>query len=310
MNPETNIHTPFGSNFPLEAVREIAVRYGAKSFVEWQPTDRSDNGYLLNPNDTPNQFGVATYETSNGFVLTHSIADFIPASVRNLQGLSGGGSPAFVNVLDISVPYFLPHVIVTPRIYEGFTRFLATKGLRSGPLVELEGGFSDFVYVTTAEGQELDAFVYLAPNIMEVLLTKGTRFTVEFVSDHIYVYYQDNQIHALKRGENSHFTPEIHEDFIRQGLAIADLLARAARPAKLPTDGVITAIPIPSFLSAFVITFWPVGLGIFFAMFFFVPGIHPIVPLVGWAFVLSVFARRYITEAMRYARYKTRFGSR
>ena len=228
---------PVGQNgFGLATMREIATRYNAVRFDEWLPTNVSDYGYLLNPQDTPNQFGVSYYDMGEGFSVTHSIADFIPVEVRASRNFNAATAIAgYTSVLDIAVPYNLPHAIVAPRVLRGiaglFNPVRHNPWGRSVSVVQLEGDFSSFVDAGVAKGEEAGAFLYLAPNIMELLLRRGLEFTVEFIGSHIYVYHTPGSVQVASGGGNMKMSPEEHEYILREGLAIAHALVRAARPA-------------------------------------------------------------------------------
>lgn len=334
---------PRGPDFTMETMRAIAQRHGAISFTEHIQTDASDVGYLVNPADTPNQFGVSTYQTAAGFIVTHSISDYVPEKMRKMYTRYATQStptsaqlapmvPAYVEVLDITVPYQLPHVIVLPRLYMGFARFMQPKNplwnKKEATPVELEGDFSEFVAAFTPKGEEIDAFVYLAPNLMELVLRRGTNFIIEFTGNHVYVYYRQSDMGKVdtSAGHNTYITAELHEQILETGLAIADSLARAARPASEPTH-TTPMMPKPSAAKAMTLAAWPLYYFIFMLMagiplfimisallspfdlayvgmvmgFVLVPT-SPLVPII-------VYTSRYMREKRRWQRYQERYSS-
>lgn len=253
MNPQQTPSTfhneriapPSGPNLSIESMREIATRNGAISFVEQTLTDDTDYGYLLNKEDAALQFGAATYTTSQyGFSVTHSIASFIPKSLLAVsQAINTQNVPsqqkinaAYVDVIDITVPYILPHLLISPKVSSPFSAFIGGYVRQSKPVnatsVRLEGDFSDFVTTLAVKGQDVTAFTYLAPDVMDILLPLSKTITVEWIGNHIYIYYRQDTVAVLSQEFNTPITGEMHEKLLRAGLLIADKLGKNARPGR------------------------------------------------------------------------------
>lgn len=310
--------------FTLATMQETAARNGATSFTEWVQTTPSDYGYLLNPKDTPNQFGVSVYDIGNGFTVTHCVADFIPHEVRatathdqrHTAHQTTGGSASYVSILDISVPYHLPHAIVSPRVHDGVNGLFNPPSFnpwgKEVSLVQLEGDFSEFIDAGVVKGEEPNAFLYLAPNIMELLLTRGIDFTVEFIGTHIYVYYMPRKAHVLPEG-NMKMTPEEHEQVLREGLAIANYLTRAARPAstisKQPVQIQRRSVWSLLFSAFYPILILPPLAIILLIIAPFTFGISLVLAFLVFIASIVVYVRRWIIHRRRYTRYTQRYGS-
>lgn len=96
--------------------------------------------------------------------------------------------------------------------------------------IELEGDFSEFVDVYTTPGKELSSFIDLAPDLMEILLTRATNFTIELLNSHIYITFRESHVVSISAPQNSHITPSSHESILQLGLEVGKKLAIATRP--------------------------------------------------------------------------------
>lgn len=248
------IPAPIGQDLTIETMRVLAQKYNARHFVEEMPTDASHNGFLLNPDEARRQFGVATYEIGQGITLTHSIASYVSADVATQYAVTSSPEtpvPIIYNdVIDISLPYSIPHMIIYPRFSQGFWATLFSSDAPLYPKhvatrVRLEGDFSEFVDVYTPVGESVDAFVYLVPNIMELVLEKATDVTVEFIGTHIYIYYRPPKAVATTPGHTTYITGTMHESVLKTALAIGDRLVRASRPAQEAPESLVR-MPSPA----------------------------------------------------------------
>lgn len=69
-------------------MRDTATRYGAASFIDRQPTDASDVGFLVNSRDSQMQFGLATYTLETASHLLIASLRFDPMKQPNIESLS------------------------------------------------------------------------------------------------------------------------------------------------------------------------------------------------------------------------------
>ena len=206
--------------------------------------------------------------------------------------------PAYVSILDITVPYQLPHAIVTPRLYAGFLARILNAPNYSGwkndvEAVKLEGDFSDFIDAAVVKGEEKTAFLYLAPNIMEILLTKGINFTVEFIGNHIYIYYREPGASSIEgAGSNIAMTPEKHEQILRSGLEISNSLKRASRPvSQTSTQKVqIRRKGLREILSNSLRPF-----------------LFLLIPFIGVIFLIGALFNRWLAHSRRYKKYQNAY---
>lgn len=234
---------PHGPGLTIDSMREIAQRNGASTFVEQLATDESDYGYLLNPKDSALQFGVATYQTAHhGFSVTHSIAAFIPSELLLLANRYSSDSSInshayYSDVIDITVPYVLPHMIIAPKVSSPGSAFLGSlfnlQTSKGATDVRLEGDFSEFINARTVKGQDVTAFIYLAPDVMDSLLPLAKTITVEWIGNHIYIYYRQDKVSIVNPEFNTPISGKMHEKFLQAGLQIADKLGKNARPARV-----------------------------------------------------------------------------
>lgn len=216
-------------------MRDIAIAHNASSFQDSKPVDSSDYGYLINPRDSRWEFGISTYQTPyQGFSVTHSIAAFQPSEVAG----AGSGGIVYQPVIDITVPFLLPHVVITPKVRSTGLAIVQSlfpksfQNFKGAVEVRLEGDFSDFITAHTLEGQDVTAFIYLAPDVMEETLMTAKTITVEWIGNHIYLYYTLPSIMLAPSGSNTALTKSIYENFLRTGLEIADRLGKNARPGR------------------------------------------------------------------------------
>jgi ABC-type multidrug transport system fused ATPase/permease subunit len=319
---QTNVPPPVGLNFSIEMMRQIATRNNAVSFIDQQPTNGSDSGCMINRDDSAMQFGVATYVLQSGIQITHSVASFLPSEMRD-YAQQGGSAPIYFynDVIDIALPYYVPHMIVFSRLNEGFVQpLLATSAPFYSPSVasriRLEGDFSEFVDTYTPPNEDIAAFVYLVPNVMELLLKRASRFTVEFVDNHIYLYFRQEKAAQIALGYNTNITVESYEHTLRTGFEIADSLARAGRPLQQATQST-TRIPRPSAMAALGSALKPLFIGFIAGFIIIVMSgmlssiISPIfifgLLFLNVSIVFTIFARRLRQNSRRVKRYKERY---
>lgn len=237
--PISPIPPPIGKDLSLETMRALAVKYGALSFTEQQLVDDSDYGYMLNKQDSTVQFGVSEYRSSQeGFNVTHSIATFFPAELKALTGMNTAPAGVYYNdVIDITVPYLLPHMVISPKLSGPITAFISGLVMQPKPAgltsVRLEGDFSEFVQTTVLKGEDVTAFTYLAPDVMEKALLVSKTITVEWIGNHIYLYYRQPEAVGISGEFNTHLNGTLHEKMLQAGLEIADKLGKNARPARV-----------------------------------------------------------------------------
>lgn len=256
---------PIGEGLSLDSMRQLAAHYGATSYVDRTFVDATDYGYLMNPNDAAGQFGVSTYKSAhNGFDITHSMVAIMPKEAR-AGSHSSNGMPAFIPVIDITLPYSLPHMIMTPKMEGALSTILSTfttkrsfYGVRK---VRLEGDFSEYLDVYVGKDEEdITPFVYLAPDVMDEALKIADTVIIEWVGNHIYIYYRPNKT-GFMREYNTMVTGLMYEKMLRTGLTIADRLGKNARPigsTKPPTlsitrMNVFTGIIIPILVAGIIL---------------------------------------------------------
>ncbi len=330
---EMTIDPPVGTDFNMDNIKELAMQNHAISYVERQPTDGSDSGLLVNPDDSEMQFGVATYKLPNGFTMTHSIASYYPAALRQAhegalqKGQTDEAKPmvAYSDVIDISLPYFVPHALVVPRLNSGIQALMATdKPVYPNDVatrVKLEGDFSEFIDAYVAAGDDINAFIYLAPDIMEIVLEKLTSFTIEFVDNHVYLYYRQQNAVLAGSAINTYINMEIHKLVLQVGLSIGNKLANITKPLEQNRrEAFKFGKPVASFYIwtfSFIIapvlmifTFYTVRVGTISSS----GEIVPIIPLpISLSLVtltpVFILLSRYISQKQRLNRYRMRYGS-
>lgn len=235
----------------------------------------------------------------------------------------------YVNVIDIALPYHVPHVIAFSRLNQGFLSSLMAsdkpyfdKSIASR--VELEGDFSQFVDVYTTPGQDINAFVYLAPNIMELVLRRASEFSIEFIDNHIYITFRQQKAAIIRPPANTSVSAKLHEHTLQLGLEVGQTLARAARPASQQSSQPAAKIPRPdafgkilhSVLPVLILllvpgTVWVVGMMIVmftqFTIYSFLATF--ILPILIAGICSGTLVKRYARESHRYRAYKKRYAA-
>jgi hypothetical protein len=330
------IDPPVGPDFNMDTIKSLAQANHAVAYVEKQPTDTSDSGMLINPDDSDTQFGVATYELPNGFIMTHSVASYMPASMKRAyenavaRGQQSGNSPTvyYNDLIDITLPYYVPHVLVTPRLNSGILQSMFATNAPIFPKnvakrIKLEGDFCEFIDAYVPINEDISVFTYLAPDIMEIVLEKLTEFTIEFVDNHVYLYYRPQKATTVSPEFNTHLTMDAHKLILQVGLSLGTKLSNTTRPLKEATKGSsrlgkprfgfyfwsfsVLILPIMVLLFSPTITIdtpSPNVLNSFFGLFNIVTR-----PIVALLLFFSIATYRYQSQKRRMDRYLARYGS-
>lgn len=321
---------PVGENLSIETMRALAEAYHARSFTEQQPVDDSDYGYTFNKADSAMQFGVAEYVSNQqGFAVTHSIATFRAAetagmsyrrpidTISNKDVESEKLVPAhlYIDVIDITVPYILPHVVIASKVpgllgalLQSFIPQIKPAGTST---VRLEGDFSEFVYALTNKGEDVTAFTYLAPDVMELALPISRSVTVEWIGNHIYLYYSSQDATLIGNGFNTELTGAIHEKMLQTGLAIADKLGKNARPGRVlewPVKRMPRTQATATILGILLLLFsGPLAFASLFVSYMVWPPLTAVIALVILA-LIGLLAVRLVKAKKLRDKYELRYG--
>lgn len=251
---------------------------------------------------------------------------------------------ATTTVYTIALPYTVPHVFITPRLLHGIGAiFSPGRVLFDNKAVErihIRHYFSKFIDTYAPKGQDLTAFLYLGPDIMNIILYEGAHFTYEFVGDRIFVYHYLSNVRVIKgsvdpqdflaaRIQND--VSNLQDDFIAQLIRTARPAATTAPPlytmrfslgmtlfaALWPIVGAFLVGMFADFIASIIrinqatlLTSSPEGLmvalesGVTITMpLSFIAG-----PAAGITFLVVVFGYRYLREVVRYKKYQAAFG--
>jgi len=149
-------------------------------------------------------------------------------------------SSAWTTMFEISLPYNVPHVFVANMTGEntlskiGIAGLLPATNLKAGETTEtvtLEGPFSKWFTTVTAKGENLSAFMVLAPNLMDSLMSFPYEAQVEFAGKKIYLTKLDGKVKQIHGVDNIGVGMSQYTSLLDYGLKQSKLLVRASRPA-------------------------------------------------------------------------------
>ncbi len=169
---------------------------------------------------------------------------------KSLHDTVGGAS--YQTVMTIALPFHIPHVLIFSRVFRGFARIFQPSRIQFNhprpKRIKIRHEFSKFINVHAAPDQELTAFLYLAPNILDVLLHEGRMFTYEFIGDRIFVYHAPDRVVVVKGNQSAdkRLAQLAQNDFTQLESGLPRQLIRAVRPAALqtPTDSIQSPVSL------------------------------------------------------------------
>lgn len=316
-------HGPY--NLDFDSLKQVAHDHGSTGYVESRPTDTTESGYILNPGYSQYQFAIAEYDMGNGYTFTHSLATYMPPIANNpnrsvQENLAGA---RLINVIDINLPYHVPHALIVPRVYmDATTRFINPLGSaysrHVAKRVQLEGDFSEFVDVYVPPDEDISAFQYLAPNVMELLLQRQMMdVTVEFVDMHVYLYFMPRKATFTPLGQPA-VSVEEYSRAQAMGSIVAQSMVRAARPSK-QSFAPLRRLPHPSLLRtlvfkqpimiAFLLTFAAPFLGVFGFTVLPVLLLSVLAGFLSMPIAIALHMYRMRVHKKRLIRYRQRYGA-
>ena len=75
---------------------------------------------------------------------------------------------------------------------------------QAGSLIKLEGDFNQYFSLSITKGYEVEALEIFTPDVMQELIEKAKKFSMEVIGGHIFIY--DNAIVGTKQGLSTTFT--------------------------------------------------------------------------------------------------------
>lgn len=250
-----NSTVPVGENMyyseklTFEKVVDLAQDTGAQKVSYFEPLTENDTSLYSNPSVSKGRYFVLEYLVTVPGVLNEPVvvknflSPFNPfaSSMQNAQMVSTdtASSNAWVAVLEIELPYRVPHVFINNLTAEnsmsklGLAGFFRTK-FPLGDIaqtVKMEGPFSQWFEAISMKNEDLSVFTVLAPNLMESLMTASLETNIEFVNNRIYVTKMDGKAKSVKGVGNLGVPMSNYTLLLGYGLSNASLLTRASRPA-------------------------------------------------------------------------------
>jgi hypothetical protein len=333
----------------FEKLVALAEDTGAQKVSYFEALTADDKSIYNNSSVSTGKYFVLEYLVNVPGVLTEPVVvknylspfnPFVNVAVPTTKNVNGqtvtvdkAGASAWVAVLDIKIPYRVPHVLINNMTAEnsmskvGLAGFFRTK-FPLGNIaqsVKLEGPFSKWFEAVSMKGEDLSVFTVLAPNLMESLMTATIETNIEFVNNHVYIVKTEGKAKRIQGPNNMGVPMSNYTLLMGYGLSNASLFVRASRPAAtvVPTEtftalfrkqAILTVIRLLVVVMALMIaTFLFFGSGIILIMGLMavlldnaspavlgIGGGMILVPLIGIAVPMISHSRRY--KKMRAAR--------
>ena len=296
------------SDFQPDYIAALAPQYNY-TYIAQSLGDATESSLYNNPKTNTVELYKLQLNIA-GLVCEYYTADFTPIQFQDiLQGSMGlnlpeeaqAGTRFQVQVFSIELPYSVENLYVESRTNVTPNNILGIKSVtfKNSENVQLEGDFNYFFRTFVPEKEEVNAFTILAPNIMLHLLADGGDYDFEFSGNKIYFYetfgVAQSGIIPLKQLAYDHM--------LQFGLESAQLLARAARPAKLTdTTGIPQMWQLSGTSNAKLLAIFALTVASFFfiAMCFIFPPFWPLGIIIATVFFFRY--RRLVSKRERLAR--------
>lgn len=254
------MNVPFGENMyhsdelTFEGIMKLAKETGAQKVAYFHQNTPADTSVYNNLQLGVGKYFVIEYLIAmegvleNPVVVRTFLSPFNPFFGKQKGSSSSQDSEvhkrnvndsAWVVMFEILLPYNVPHVFVSNKTGEsslsrsGIAGLLPTQ-IPLGGIAEnvtLEGPFSKWFSTITAKGEDLSAFMVLAPNLMESLISSPVDAQVEFGGTSIYLTKLDGAVKRILGPDNIGVSQSNYMELLEYGLANTKMLVRASRPA-------------------------------------------------------------------------------
>lgn len=136
-----------------------------------------------------------------------------------------------VQVFVVTLPFEVEDLYVESKTNMTLNNILglSTVVFHDTKRVQLEGDFNSFFRVYVPEGEEINAFTILAPNVMLNMLKNAGNYDFEFSGNKVFFY----RTFSYFEGGRINLSKKDYENLLAFGMGAARSMARAGRPAKV-----------------------------------------------------------------------------
>ena len=162
-------------DFDEEYIRSVATQNGFEYHQEMKSNDEESSLYSNPKTNTTELYRESG--TIDGLPFEYYLCEYTP-----ITNLKHADSRLYVQIFAVTVPYEVDDLYVESQTNVTLTNVLGMSSIefQDAQRVQLEGDFNDFFRVSVPNGESLNAFTILGPNIMVHMLNRGSDYDFEF----------------------------------------------------------------------------------------------------------------------------------